>query len=297
MVSNIPHVHFGSAQEVNWKAADIGSDDDEEMAVTDPAVVAMLGFDPLDLKEEKIYQKYDPDQERDEGGRWADGGGGAEVALNSVGGTLPQSHVDAALAYAGGGSPDRNGYPKGLNAEKLNRSLRGKGELPSEIQEEGARLTRALDDAIASQGIQDVGEVYRGAGESVATATLLSVGIDPYSIGKISASELSSRMEGIEITDKGFVSTSKDVEVTHEFETVSAFLTTQFVINGKDVSAMDINAATNSKVAYPGEKEVLFARDTTFVVTSARVENRYPDRTGFPGKRLILEVNVKKATK
>lgn len=57
MVSNIPRVHFGVVKPIRWQDADPGPDDDELLAVTDPAVVAMLGFDPLDYVEKKMATK------------------------------------------------------------------------------------------------------------------------------------------------------------------------------------------------------------------------------------------------
>lgn len=62
---------FGPVEEelaLDWRSLPNEDDDDDELlALTDPEVRALLGFDPAVADVEKIY---DPNQPRDEGGKW-----------------------------------------------------------------------------------------------------------------------------------------------------------------------------------------------------------------------------------
>lgn len=52
----LPNVRYGdkdSSEVVDWKDADIGPDDDEELAETPKDVVDMLGFDPLHVEDDE----------------------------------------------------------------------------------------------------------------------------------------------------------------------------------------------------------------------------------------------------
>ncbi len=56
-VQELPEAKFGDAEskDVDWRASkdlDNKKDDDEELAKTPEDVVAMLGFDPLEMKQE-----------------------------------------------------------------------------------------------------------------------------------------------------------------------------------------------------------------------------------------------------
>ncbi|TAL78510.1 MAG: hypothetical protein EPN76_05615 [Burkholderiaceae bacterium] len=54
MAIDLPDVYFGSPSEepADWRNFDDPDPDDEELEVTDPLVVAVLGFDPKEFSKE-----------------------------------------------------------------------------------------------------------------------------------------------------------------------------------------------------------------------------------------------------
>ena len=52
-IKDLPEVHFGKiVADVDWRKDDTKENDDDDQALSDE-VIAMLGFDPSQLKEEK----------------------------------------------------------------------------------------------------------------------------------------------------------------------------------------------------------------------------------------------------
>lgn len=184
------------------------------------------------------------------------GGKGAAARKESAGGDtdpatwnkrLTKKEKDALIDYAGS------------EFQRLNSSLRS-GKLSKKDQE----TVDALDSALAKSKLTKDTTLH-------ADSQLFRAADIP----AVNAALKEGNLEGLEFTDKGFVSTTKDKNIARNFQRSEG--SRLFIINApKGTKAGDISSlgATFAK-----ENETLLARDTTFKVTGVeRVKEKYQFR-------------------
>jgi len=187
-------VHFGAVDRpaLDWRLApDDSPDDDEVLAVTPPDVVGLLGFDPLE------FEKGDPDQPRDDGGKWTAGGGGSggggkilsDDDLASLEPRWKEGFFDNAARKGPIDALARWMGPEYLN---INAALRGGKE-------------RDWTEGPEQTTIRRLDKVFEKGGHDLPSDTTVFRGVDGDANLKLSI--------GAEFTDRGFVSTGNN-EIT-----------------------------------------------------------------------------------
>lgn len=83
--SDFPYASFGPPEDeadTEWQDAPDPDPDDDELDATPDDVLDMLGFDPLGF-EAPLEKAYNPDEPRDERGRWSGGGDSADAGVET----------------------------------------------------------------------------------------------------------------------------------------------------------------------------------------------------------------------
>jgi hypothetical protein len=202
-------------------------------------------------KASKSLRGFDPNEPRDEDGKWTDGGGGDAGAGGSVSAGEP---VDPSTSdKLSKPEQDAITYYQGDGFSKINDSLR-KGNAPGEY-------AKRLDSAIGKFKLIQPTTVFRGVGNT---------------LSKQLADKWRDREPGdtpIIFQDKAFVSTSTSQKVAERFSKN----TIKFILP-KGHTALPITDRENS-----GEAEVLIARGSKFRVTNVR-------KTAAGNKHIEVEI-------
>jgi hypothetical protein len=216
--------------------------------------------------------EFDPNQPRDEDGRWTDGG-----AAGASGSTPTDIEPVVALTEY-----------QNYGHARVNEELRSGKTTP----ETSARVA-AMDALMAEQKERDL-YVVRGDGAGVSSALFESAGITDLNLtadslhteeGRAAIADLNSRMVGREFVDHAFLSTSTDPDLALDKFVPGSYSITEFGggglvhIVGRSKS-LDVDAITGMGA---GESERLLPRDTRMRVTRVDLKP-HPD-----GKRVFLD--------
>ena len=197
----------------------------------------------------KVIRKYDPDQPRDEAGRFGEGGGGSGSDGDGSGdsddneetsSTLSEKEQEAVSKYS------FEGYTK------INAYLREDGD----PEEKG--VIRRLDSAIDKQKEADY-DVYRGSTTRFVERVCEKNGLSIEDLKKDP-----NALSGTVIEDKGFLSTSKSDKIAGTFSSEEGAV---LHITARNAKALDVDRVTN-ETSNDTEKEVIFPRNTKITIDS-----------------------------
>ena len=215
-----------------------------------------LSKDEKDLVDiaRKVIRKYDPDQPRDENGRFGEGGGGSGGDSGSDGDGDGDENPGDRLGFSKDQISGMDEYATEIGPE-LNSNLRDGSA--TEEQESKARILDA--DIEASDEISV--DVYRGAGDGMVNAMMEQVGIT-----KITDKTI-GKLKGMTIEDKGFISTTTDKKTAIEFANgMSEEKQVVFTIAPSGKRGFDMAKTMGSD--YDSQSEIVFGRGSKLKIES-----------------------------
>ncbi|MTK11875.1 MAG: phage portal protein [Clostridiaceae bacterium] len=186
---------------------------------------------------ERLLRSYNPDQPRDDKGRWTGGGAVSDAVaeISGIGG-ISQAEDDAIKAYTGGDY---------LN---LNRELRGvrdhSGKYDATVQ--------GLDTMLSRASLPEKTTVFRGVGSAFV------------------AKYEGQLKKGFTFEDPGFVSTSKNSAMGKKFASQSTKNILMEIRLPKGANAADVSSISDA----PHEGETLIHRKSSFKVVKWSAKDR-----------------------
>jgi hypothetical protein len=207
-----------------------------------------LGYYDEDFKFKGITLNYDPDQPRDDDGKFGEGAGGgsesapSEPAPKMWGGQVTQNHKAVAQSTLGRPLTQKEDYAFSYYAQDsrgFNGPLRSGTAMTGDYPEGLSRMDKVFKDASLSHDI----EAFRSVSPELYAA-------------------ISERVGGV-FTDKGFVSTSASPNFIKE-QAMGKGDTSVRVKMPKGSKALPI--AHVAKGNFKGQAEILIDRDSTFKV-------------------------------
>jgi hypothetical protein len=219
---------------------------------------------------------FDPDQERDEAGRFA-GGGSSSGSERTA-----ENRTESLTSY------QNYGY------QTVNEELRG-GKMSDATRQKVEDIDALINEEKAGDFVG-----YRGDGAAL-SAALFEDAQDIMGGQRISAESLfgqhadiedalNERLKGMEFVDRAFMSTSQDKEMTLEKFVPGAYEITEYggsgfvEIYGADVKSLNVDDRTKMGAK---ESERLLARGTALKVERVQIKP-HPD-----GKRVYLHWQVR----
>lgn len=242
----------------------------------------------VDWGEERFYSE---DQERDDHGRWTDGGGVSDATEPSARTRqdVMREEGRAAAKHALDSLADYKNY----SYRRINDSLRGTSPMTPETRADVKNID-SLFKGEKERGLL----LYRGDGAAISSTLFEKAGIDP---GRVSIDApveelnrvekmLNEKLVGAVFTDKAFVSTSRVEEPTINRHVPGSLELTRYGAGGlveiygrgKAIDVDNLSGFSGSD-----EKEWLLQRGTKFEIEHVNIRP-HPD-----GKRLYLRWRVK----
>jgi hypothetical protein len=179
---------------------------------------------------------FNPDQERDEGGRWAGGGGddrGGESNYKAVG-------IKTKVAYSGSDAGVINKYVD-TDFLDVNHELRTRGGQFNKLSSDIKGIVSQLDSAIAKGSLAEDLVAYRGLGPEVELKV------------------------GEAFVDEGFISITTDPGIAKDFSHGGQIVRIEVPKFSRALKVTDATGPAGS--TGEGEREIILSRGTVFDVS------------------------------
>lgn len=240
-----------------------------------PGTVAIPAGLPLDVRMAiAAVMKFDPDQPRDESGKWTETGAGASTSAG--GGRVLSTYVSGGTFPPPPSSDERTSidHYKGRGYADINDALNGKA-LPSGRMEQAKAMADGLAAVVDRSSLDQDTQLYRGTGGKYAVAlTKLPVGSE-FTLPSFQSTSSSERIANSFALGGPKTGPGRKPPVLIEIQTP------------RGTKALAIESF--SKIKARDEKEVVLQRGLRYRVLGSRVEEKRI-AGGFFGK--VVKIHV-----